>query len=90
MITAERYYLTGTLPEKIFRLYRTYLAQIIKKRIRILCDRIENNKKKFLEQREDKNRWNGQYSNEENLITYIGGGDQTKIVSTALLQKIML
>jgi len=43
---------------------------------------------KLLEQREDKDRWTGQYSNEENLITYIGGGDQIKINSTALSAKI--
>ena len=39
---------------------------------------------KILEQREDKDWWIGQYYNKRNLITYIGGGDQINIDSTAL------
>jgi hypothetical protein len=42
---------------------------------------------KFLEQREDKDWWIGQYSKIENLTTYIGGGDQINMDSTALSAK---
>ena len=43
---------------------------------------------KFLEQCEEKDWWIGQYCNKRNLITYIGGGDQININSTALSAKI--